>query len=76
MARREQADPAWLRAATMADDFHRLTPSQTRALTADLLEVRQRYLDSPPAPEDGEEAALVALYFQLFPLERIEDLEG
>ena len=74
MARREQADPAWLRAATMADDILRLTPSQTRALTADILEVRRRYLDAPPSAEAGEEAALVALYFQLFPLERIEDV--
>ncbi len=76
VARRDESDPAWLRAATMADDVLRLTPSQTRALTEELLAVRQRYLDAPPPPtEAGEPTALVALYLQLFPFERHEDLE-
>ena len=75
VARRAEADPAWLRAATMADDVLRLTPSQTRALTDELLAVRQRYLDAPPDAKPGEPTAMVTLYLQLFPFDRSEDLE-
>jgi DNA-binding transcriptional ArsR family regulator len=76
MRRRPDADPAWLRAATMADDILRLTPSQALAFFEDLLAVRKRYMNEPPAPMEGETAELVALYLQLLPFERIEDLEG
>jgi len=75
MARRSGADPAWLRVATTSDDVLRLTPSQTRALSDELSEVRQRYHDAPPPTVDGETPGLVALYLQLFPIEGLEDLD-
>ena len=76
MRRRPNADPAWLRAATMADDILRLTPSQAQRLMDELLAVRQRYLDAPPAATADETAELVGLYIHLLPFEKVEDLEG
>jgi hypothetical protein len=60
----------------MADDILRLTPSQAIAFTDEVMAVRQRYLDTPPAPHAGETTELVSLYLHLLPFERIEDLEG
>jgi DNA-binding transcriptional ArsR family regulator len=76
MRRRSTADPAWLRGATIADDVIRLTPSQARALAEDLYATLRRYRADPPASDAGEEPSYVALYLQLFPFDRIEDLEG
>ncbi len=76
MARRAAADPRWIRAATMADELLRLTPSQARALMDDLLAAAQRYRTDPPAPEPDEPESLVSVYVQVFPVERAEDLQG
>ena len=76
MRRRPGADPAWLRAASMSDDILRLTPSQAIAFVDDVMAIRQRYLDSPPEPLEGETTELVGLYLHLLPFERIEDLDG
>jgi DNA-binding transcriptional ArsR family regulator len=75
LARRSTADPAWLRAATLGDDTLRLTPSQARAFAREIGELRQRFLDAPPAAEPGEPVAFVAFYYQLVPFERLEELE-
>ena len=72
---RAELDPEWLRAATLGDDILRLTPSQTKALTEELYAVLRRYRSTPPPAEDGEATALVAAYLQLFPFERLEDLD-
>ena len=74
MARRGQADEAWLRVAGQSDDVLRLTPSQARALTDETLQLWRRYRESPP-PSDDEPPALVALHLQMLPFERLEDLE-
>ena len=60
---------------TLGDDILRLTPSQTKALTEELYAVLRRYRSAPPPAEDGETAALVAAYLQVFPFERLEDLD-
>jgi DNA-binding transcriptional ArsR family regulator len=75
MARRSEAGPDWLRAATMGDDALRLTPSQARAFARAIGEVRRRFVESPPAATPGEPTALVAFYYQLLPFERLEDLD-
>jgi DNA-binding transcriptional ArsR family regulator len=75
LTHRAELDPAWLRAATLGDDILRLTPSQTKALTEELYAVLRRYRDAPPPAEPGETDALVAVYLQLFPFERLEELD-
>ena len=75
LAHRSELDPAWLRAGTLGDDVLRLTPSQAKALTEELYAVLRRYRSAPPPAEDGEMPALVAAYLQLFPFERLEDLD-
>src|SRR5262245_1284969 len=75
MSRRDALDPKWLHAGTMADDMVRLTPSQTRALTDELYAVVRRFREGPPPAEPGESDALVAVYLQLFPFDRIEDID-
>jgi len=72
---RSELDPAWLRASTMSDFILRLTPTQARALIDELLVVGRRYQEAPPPARDGEEPLLLAMYFQLFPFERLEDLD-
>ena len=64
-----------MRAATLGDDVLRLTPSQTKALIEELYAVLRRYRSTPPPAEDGGTAALVAAYLQVFPFERLEDLD-
>ena len=64
-----------MRAGTLGDDVLRLTPSQTKALTEELYAVLRRYRSGPPAAEGGETPALVAAYLQVFPFERLEDLD-
>jgi hypothetical protein len=44
-------------------------------LNEELYAVLRRYRSAPPPAEDGEAAALVAVYLQLFPFERLEDLD-
>ena len=68
-------DAAWLHAATLGDDVLRLTPSQTKALTDALYAVLRRFRTDAPPPEAGETAELVAAYLQVFPFDRLEDIE-
>ena len=75
VARRDAMDPGWLHAATIGDDILRLTPSQTNALNDALYAVLRRFRTDAPPPEAGETAELVAAYLQVFPIERLEDLE-
>jgi DNA-binding transcriptional ArsR family regulator len=75
MAHRSNADPAWLTAANQVDDMLRLTPSQARALTTEFLTLLGRFRESPPQPQAGERVDLTALYLQVLPVERPEDLE-
>jgi DNA-binding transcriptional ArsR family regulator len=75
VARRDGMDPAWLHAVTLGDDVLRLTPSQTKALTDELYAVLRRFRTDAPAAQAGEVAELVAAYLQVFPFDRLEDLE-
>jgi DNA-binding transcriptional ArsR family regulator len=75
MARRDAIDPAWLHAATLGDAVLRLTPSQTKALNDELYAVLRRFRTDAPPPEAGETTELVAAHLQVFPFERLEELE-
>ncbi|MEV4757744.1 helix-turn-helix domain-containing protein [Micromonospora sp. NPDC049559] len=70
-AGRDHRDPRWDAVGGAFDDLLRLTPSQLRALDAELMAVFARFRTEPPAPEPDEPVGHVRVYTQLLPFEEV-----